>query len=60
VWPAIERDGPVDHEVESFLTHARRSVMRNGIDKEDRKKKKSYHSCGSGPLSRETIRPTKR
>jgi hypothetical protein len=46
VWPAIERDGPVDHEVESFLTHARRSVMRDGIDKEDRKKK-SYHSCGS-------------
>jgi hypothetical protein len=27
VWPAIEGDDPADHEVESFITHARRSVM---------------------------------
>jgi hypothetical protein len=47
VWPAIEGDDPADHEVESFLTHARQSVMRDRIDKKDWKKKDSYHSCGS-------------
>jgi hypothetical protein len=47
VWPAIEGDDPADHEVESFLTHARQSVMRDRIDKKDRKKNESYHSCGS-------------
>jgi hypothetical protein len=47
VWPAIEGDNPADHEVESFLTHAHRSVMRDRINKKDRKKKESYHSCGS-------------
>jgi hypothetical protein len=47
VWPAIEGDDPAGHEVESFLTHARRSVMRDRIDKKDRKKKERYHSCGS-------------
>jgi hypothetical protein len=47
VWPAFEGDDPADHEVELFLTHARRSVMRDRIDKKDRKKKESYHSCGS-------------
>jgi hypothetical protein len=47
VWPAIEGDNPANHEVESFLTHARRSVMRDRIDKKDQKKKESYHRCGS-------------
>jgi hypothetical protein len=47
VWPAIEGEDPANHEVESFLTHARQSVMRDQIDKKDRKKKDSYHSCGS-------------
>jgi hypothetical protein len=31
VWLAIEGDDPADHKVESFLTHARRSVMRAGL-----------------------------
>jgi hypothetical protein len=47
VWPAIEGEDPANHKVELFLTHARRSVMRDPIDKKDRKKKDSYHSCGS-------------
>jgi hypothetical protein len=47
VWPAIEGEDPADNKVESFLTHARRSVMRDRNDKKDRKKKDSYHSCGS-------------
>jgi hypothetical protein len=47
VWPAIEGDDPADREVESFLTHARRSVMRDRIDKKNGKQKESYHSCGS-------------
>jgi hypothetical protein len=47
VWPAIEEDDPANQEVELFLTNARRSVMRDRIDKKDRKKKESYHSCCS-------------
>jgi hypothetical protein len=47
VWPAIKGEDPADHKVESFLTHARRSVMRDRLDKKDRKRKDSYHSCGS-------------
>jgi hypothetical protein len=47
VWPAIEGENPANHEVESFLTNARRSVMQDRIDKKDRKRKDSYHSCGS-------------
>jgi hypothetical protein len=62
VWPAIEGDGPADQEVESFLTHACRSVMRDRIDKKDRKKMESYHSCGSlvklGALEAKRKEPT--
>jgi hypothetical protein len=47
VWPAIEGEDPADHKVESFLTHARQSVMRERIDKKDQKKNDSYHSCDS-------------
>jgi hypothetical protein len=47
VWLAIEGEDPANHKVESFLTHALRSVIRDRIEKKDRKKKDSYHSCGS-------------
>jgi hypothetical protein len=47
VWPAIEGEDPANHEVESFLTHAHRSVMRDRLDKKDHKRKDSYHSCSS-------------
>jgi hypothetical protein len=47
VWPAIEGDDPADHEVESFLTHARRSVMKDRISKKDQQKKDNYRNDGS-------------
>jgi hypothetical protein len=47
VWPAIEGDDPANHEVESFLTHAHRSVMKDRIYKKDQKKKENYRDCGS-------------
>jgi hypothetical protein len=62
VWPAIEGEDPADHESESFLTDARQSAMRDLIDKKDRKKKDSYHSCSSlvklGTLEAKTKDPT--
>jgi hypothetical protein len=62
VRPTIEGDDPANHEVESFLTHARRSVMRDRINKKDRKKKESYNSCGSlvelGTLEAKRKNPT--
>jgi hypothetical protein len=47
VWPAIERDDPADQEVELFLMHARRSVMRDRISKKDHLKKDNYRDGGS-------------
>jgi hypothetical protein len=47
VWPAIKEDDPTDHEVESFLTHARRSVMRDRISKKNQKKRGLYRDDGS-------------
>jgi hypothetical protein len=47
VWPAIKGDDPADHEVESFLTHNRRSVMKDRISKKDHKKRENYRDGGS-------------
>jgi hypothetical protein len=44
VWPAIEGDDPADHKVESFLMHARRSVMKDLIYMKDQKKKENYRN----------------
>jgi hypothetical protein len=49
VWPAIEGDDTADQEVESFLTHARRSVMMDQISKKDHRKRDNY--CESGSLA---------
>jgi hypothetical protein len=62
VLPAIEGDDPADHEVESFLTHARRSVMKDRISKKDQRKKDNYHNDGSlaelGALGTKRKEPT--
>jgi hypothetical protein len=42
VWPAIKEDDPTDHEVESFLTHARWSIMKDLISKKNQKKRGLY------------------
>jgi hypothetical protein len=47
VWPAIEGYHPADHEVESFLMHARRSVMKDRISKKDHRKRDNYRNGGS-------------
>jgi hypothetical protein len=47
VWPAIEGDDPADHEVESFLRHACRSVMKDRISKKEKKKRDNYRDGGS-------------
>jgi hypothetical protein len=47
VWPAIEGDDPAGQEVESFITHARRSVMRDQISKKDHQKRDNYRDGGS-------------
>jgi hypothetical protein len=47
VWPAIQGDDPADHKVESFLTHARRSMMKDRISKKDHKKRENYRDGGS-------------
>jgi hypothetical protein len=61
-WPAIEGESPTDHEVESFLTHAHRSVMKDRISKKDQLKKDDYHNEGglaeSGTLGTERKAPT--
>jgi hypothetical protein len=44
VWTAIEGDNPADQEVESFLTHARRSVMKDRISKKDHRKRDNYRN----------------
>jgi hypothetical protein len=49
VWPAIEGDDPADHKVESFLTHARQSLMKNQIYKKDHKMKENL--CDGGSLA---------
>jgi hypothetical protein len=63
VWPAIEGDDPADHEVESFLTHARRSVMKDRISKKDQRKKDNYRNDGSlvelGVLDTKRKEPTR-
>jgi hypothetical protein len=46
VWPAIEGDDPADQEVESFLTHARRSVMKDRISKKKHRKRDNYRDGG--------------
>jgi hypothetical protein len=62
VWPAIEGGDPADHEVESFLTHARRSVMKDRISKKDQRKKDHYRNGGSlaelGALGAKRKEPT--
>jgi hypothetical protein len=47
VWPAIEEDDPADQEVESFRTHARRSIMRDRISKKNQKKSGLHRDDGS-------------
>jgi hypothetical protein len=47
VWPTIEGDDPADQEVESFLTHARWSVMKDRISKKDHRKRDNYRDGGS-------------
>jgi hypothetical protein len=47
VWPAIQEDDPADQEVESFRTHARRSVMRDRISKKNQKKSGLHRDDGS-------------
>jgi hypothetical protein len=46
VWPAIEGDDPADQEVELFLTHARRSEMKDRISKKDHRKRDPYRDGG--------------
>jgi hypothetical protein len=62
VWPAIEGDDLTDHEVESFLTHARRLVMKDRISKKDKRKKDHYRNGGSlaelGALGAKRKEPT--
>jgi hypothetical protein len=47
VWPAIKEDDPADQEVELFLTHARRSVMRDRISTKNQKKGGLYRDDGN-------------
>jgi hypothetical protein len=47
-WPVIEGEDPTDRKTESFLTHARRSVMRDRLVKKDRLRRSDYHHEG-GP-----------
>jgi hypothetical protein len=47
VWTAIKGDDPADQEVESFLTHARRSVLKDRISKKDHRKR-DPNSDGGG------------
>jgi hypothetical protein len=47
VWPAIKGDDPADQEVELFLTHARRSVMKDRISKKNQQKRGLYRNGGS-------------
>jgi hypothetical protein len=47
-WPAIEGEDPTARETESFLTHARRSVMRDRLVKNDQMRRRDYHQ-GGGP-----------
>jgi hypothetical protein len=62
-WPAIEGEDPADQEVESFLTHARRSVMKDRISKKDQRKKDDHHNGGSlaelGTLGTKRKAPTR-
>jgi hypothetical protein len=47
-WPVIEGEDPTDRETESFLTHARRSVMKDRLVKKERLRRSDYHHEG-GP-----------
>jgi transposase len=47
VWPTIEGDNTADQEVELFLTHARRSVMRDWISQKNHRKRDDYRDGGS-------------
>ena len=47
VWPAIQEDDPADQGEESFLTHARKSVMRGRISKKTMKKGGPYRDDGT-------------
>jgi hypothetical protein len=62
-WPAIEGEDPADQEVESFLTHACRSVMKDRISKKDQRKKDDHHNGGSlaelGTLGTKRKAPTR-
>jgi hypothetical protein len=50
VGPAIKGDDPADQEVESFLTHARQSVMKDRISKKNHQKGGLY--CNGGSLAK--------
>jgi hypothetical protein len=50
VWPAIKEDDTADQEVELFLMHARRSVMKDQISKKNQKKRGLY--CYDGSLAK--------
>jgi hypothetical protein len=45
-WPVIEGEDPTDRETEAFLTHARRSVMKDRLSKKERMRKNDYHHEG--------------
>jgi hypothetical protein len=45
-WPAIDGEDPTTRETESFLTHARRSVMRDQLVKKSRTERTDYHHEG--------------
>jgi hypothetical protein len=47
-WPAIDGEDPTTRETESFLTHARRSVMRDRLVKRSRTERTDCHHEG-GP-----------
>jgi hypothetical protein len=61
-WPVIEGEDPTDREAESFLTHARRSVMKDRISKKERLKRNDYHHEGGlaelGTLGSKRKEPT--
>jgi hypothetical protein len=47
-WTAIDGEDPTTREAESFLTHARRSVMRDRLVKRSQTERTDYHPEG-GP-----------
>jgi hypothetical protein len=61
-WPVIEGGDPTDRETESFLTHARQSVMKDRLSKKEWLRKNDYHHEGGlaelGTLGTKRKEPT--